>query len=212
MKYDPLKHQRRSQRLSGYDYASPGAYFVTIVTYQRVMFFEQPAVRALAEACWRAIPAHAPNVTLDEWVVMPNHVHGIIVINELADNGGNINVGRGVQLNAPTLNERTSNATDNRWKPRDPDNVFSMISARSRTLSVIVRTYKATVTTACRRAQLDFAWQRGFYEHVVRSERELSAIRRYIRENPLKWALDRDNPANGRPPAASADDYLRDIN
>ena len=85
------------------------------------------------------------------------------------------------------------------------------LSPQRHTLGVIIRTYKAAVTTACRSEQQDFAWQRGFYEQVVRHSRELEAIRRYIYENPLKWELDRDHPANMRrfPPATMAD-YLRE--
>jgi hypothetical protein len=110
VKFDPMRHQRRSVRMPGYDYSSPGAYFVTICTRRRMLYFDLPALRAHAENCWRAIAVHAPRVTLDEWVVMPNHVHGIIVINEAGDDEPSATVtpmtgvedpGRGVQLNAP---------------------------------------------------------------------------------------------------------------
>lgn len=201
MKYDPLQHHRRSVRLAGYDYATPGAYFVTIVTGQRRLFFEEPGLRQIAEACWRQIPAHAPSVSLDEWVVMPNHVHGIIVI----DDGE----GRRVQLrsvplglNAPTddmsSNARTAGVAMNAptdGKPRDPDNPFSVMSPRRHTLAVIVRTYKAAVTTAGRRAQLDFGWQRGYYERVLRGAADLDRSRAYIQSNPARWAGDQLNPA-----------------
>ena len=88
------------------------------------------------------------------------------------------------------------------------------MSPRRNTLSVLVRTYKAAVTTACRAAQRsEFAWQRGFYEHIVRDPRQLDALRRYVRDNPLQWALDRDNPANTRrlSPPVSVADYLEDL-
>jgi REP element-mobilizing transposase RayT len=210
VKFDPVRHQRRSVRLPGYDYSAPGAYFVTICTRRRVLYFDQPALRAHAEDCWRAIAAHAPRVTLDEWVVMPNHVHGIIVINDVREDQG-----RGVQLNAPTVIGEEASLPNVESGDRDPDNLFSQISPRRNTLGVMMRTYKAAVTTAARRTvpEFAFAWQRGFYEHVVRNERELDAIRRYIRDNPLKWALDRDNPQNARrwPGAANVSGYLEDI-
>ena len=78
-------------------------------------------------------------------------------------------------------------------------------------MGVIIRTYKSAVTTACRGQQQDFAWQRGYYEHVVRNSRELDAIRQYICDNPLKWELDQDHPANVHqfPPATMAD-YFRE--
>ncbi len=88
-----------------------------------------------------------------------------------------------------------------------------MISPRRNTLAVIVRTHKA-VTSACRGANRpDFAWQRGYHEHVVRDQRTLDAIRRYIRDNPRRWALDRDNPQNilGLPPPKDASEYMADV-
>jgi len=265
LRYDPLKHHRRSVRLAGYDYAAPGAYFVTICTHRRQMFFDQLKSRHLAEACWRAIPEHTSHVELDDWVVMPNHIHGLIVIvdhgeannaenveeivadhrrgiqlnapttntlDDLTTKALNISTsntlentddrGRGVQLNAPTtmtMNLSTANTTvdsaiNTLAQPRYVDNPFSVMSPRRNTLSVIIRTYKAAVTTACRAAgRSEFAWQRGYYEHVVRNPRELRALRRYIRDNLLKWALDRDNPANMRHLAApvSVADYLADL-
>jgi putative transposase len=180
--FDPQRHHRRSIRLKDYDYAQAGAYFVTICTHQRQLFFENPAILRAAKECWLAIPVHAPVVELDEWVVMPNHTHGIMVIDPH---------GRGVQLNAPTTNAPTTDA------PRDPASPYSVMSPQRNTLSVVVRTYKAAVTTACRQmGRDDFAWQRNYYEHIIRNERELNAIRQYIQNNPLKWALDRDNPTN----------------
>jgi REP element-mobilizing transposase RayT len=184
--FNPERHHRRSIRLKGYDYAQAGAYFVTVCTHERRLLFDELAIRQLAEDCWLAIPDHAPGVELDEWVVMPNHVHGIIVqcgdIQGRDVQGRDVQ-GRDVQLNVPTA--------------RDPNNPFSIMSPRRNTLSVIIRTYKAAVTTACRRiGRDDFAWQRNYYEHIIRNERELNAIRQYIQNNPLKWALDRDNPTN----------------
>jgi putative transposase len=198
--------QRRSVRLPGYDYASAGAYFVTMCARGRQLLFGEPQVRRLAETCWRDIPKHVDHVELDEWVVMPNHIHGIIVIGEREDSAE----GRGVQLNAPTT-MKSEGVVEQRG---DANNAFSVMSPHRHTLSVIIRTYKAAVTTTCRDAKhAGFAWQRGYYEHVVRNERELDAIRLYIRHNPLKWALDRDNPANTRGMASpgSVNDYLRDL-
>jgi putative transposase len=181
----PLKHRRRSTRLAGYDYATRGAYFVTICTRRRQMFFDQPALRQVAEACWRAIPAHAARVALDEWVVMPKHIHDSIVIlaqdeanddgnkdHNIDDRGRDIQPHRdAAQLNAPTsnaLNVPTTNTMNDPTvnglaQPRDANNPFSVMSPRRNTLLVIVRTYKAAVTTACRAAgRIEFAWQRGF--------------------------------------------------
>jgi putative transposase len=184
--------QRRSIRLPSYDYAQTGAYFVTICTRNRQCFFEKVPIRAIAERCWLAIPDHIPLVTLDEWVVMPNHIHGIIVI---ADQYHGLRRGidaesheshrRGVQLNAPTAKNNDRNAN------RDLGNRHSLISPRRDTLPVIVRTYKAAVTTFCRRAgYADFQWQRSYYERVIRDDAELSRVRQYISDNPTHWNQD----------------------
>lgn len=198
MPFDPDRHHRRSIRLKGYDYAQAGAYFVTICTSNRELFFDDAVLRQNAEECWLAIPNFNPGVELDEWVVMPNHLHGIVVL------GG---VGtfdkmseKGVLSNAPTK--------------RDATNRFSMMSPQRGTLGLVIRKYKSAVTGKCHAInRFDFAWQSNYYEHIVRNERELNAIREYIANNPIKWELDRDNPTNTsrRPPPKIVDDYLRDV-
>ncbi len=90
MRYDPQKHHRRSIRLKGYDYTQAGAYFITIVTKDRACLFGEVVeddmrlspMGIIVQECWLAIPDHFPHAVLDEFVVMPNHVHGIIVLNE----------------------------------------------------------------------------------------------------------------------------------
>jgi putative transposase len=160
--------RRRSIRLQDYDYAQAGAYFVTICSHQRELFFDDPSIRAIAEDCWEEIPRHFPTVELDEWVVMPNHVHGILVLDDTR---------RGVKFHAPT---------------RNPDNPFSMLSPQSGTLGHILQTYKSAVTRACRRiGNTEFAWQRNYHEHIVRNEKELNLIRQYVLDNPRKWNEDR---------------------
>ena len=75
-------HYRRSIRLKDYDYSQAGAYFVTICTHNRAMLFDNNSIRAIAEQCWQEIPDHFLTVRLDEWIVMPNHIHGILVITD----------------------------------------------------------------------------------------------------------------------------------
>ena len=87
MKYDPSKHRRHSIRLKGYDYAQVGAYFVTIVTHNRECLFDDLVLRRAAETHWHALPNHFANILLDEWIVMPNHLHGVIVIADDARRG-----------------------------------------------------------------------------------------------------------------------------
>lgn len=197
--FDPHRHHRRSIRLKEYNYAQEGAYFVTICTQHRQLFFDDPEICQWAQACWLAIPDYTPGVELDEWVVMPNHLHGIIILT-----GENVpsGPGRGVHLNAPPDNrlDTAGGVSVQSYPPATGvpyPSVMASLSPRAGTLGVIIRNYKAAMTIRCRRlGRYDFAWQRNYYEHVIRNERELDAIRVYIRNNPLKWAMDRDHPGN----------------
>ena len=189
MPFDPDRHHRRSMRLRGYDYSQAGAYFITICTVNRELLFDDVALRQIAEECWLAIPEFNPGVELDEWVVMPNHLHGILVLDG----------GQGVLSNAPT--------------ERDVKNRFSVMSPQRGSLGLVIRKFKSAVTGKCRGIErFDFAWQSNYYDHIVRNEHELNAIRQYIANNPANWNLDRDNRANSerRPLPKIVDDYLRD--
>jgi REP element-mobilizing transposase RayT len=167
---------RQSIRLKDYDYRQRGIYFVTICTGDRITYFDRPRPKAIAGQVWVSLPEHH-RVTLDEWVVMPNHVHGLLVL-----------VGDGPSADKPTA-ERTD--VVGQFSPH-----MSNLGPRGSSLGAVVRAYKAAVSKIIRAGgQADFAWQRGYYEHVVRREAELDRIREYIRNNPAQWALDHDNPA-----------------
>ncbi len=171
----PKRQKRRSLRLKDYDYAQAGAYFVTIATRDRACLFGvivdgQMCLNAAgreAEQCWLQIPQHFPNAALDEFIVMPNHVHGILVLS------------RGTACRAPTI-ERFGQPV-------------------SGSLPTVVRSFKSAVTqrlNALRGTPNASVWQRNYYEHVIRDEASLQGIREYIANNPLQWALDRENPAH----------------
>jgi len=170
MIYDPQKHQRRLIRLQGYDYSQPGAYFVTICTYNGVLLFEDEAIRTIAERCWLEIPHHFTTVELDEWVVMPNHLHGIVAI---------VDDGRGTACRAPTpIYERFGKPT-------------------SGSLPTIVRSFKSAATkriNQMRHTPGAPLWQRNYYEHIIRNEDELNRLREYILDNPVQWEMDENNP------------------
>jgi putative transposase len=148
-----LRHRRRL-RLRYYDYASSGAYFVTVCTRDRRCTLGEAvqhrvllsSVGEAVAACWIEIPIHHPSVQLDAFQVMPNHLHGILMLG----------VGAGY----------------------------------IRPLQTVVGTFKAAVTRRVGRP----IWQRSYYERVIRGEDELDALREYIEQNPLRWALDRENP------------------
>jgi len=203
MPFDPDRHHRRSMRLRGDDYAQAGAYFVTMCTDQRALFFDDVSLRQIAEECWLAIPEFNPGVELDEWVVMPNHLHGIVVLDGE----------QGVLSNTPTKSNTPTEGVLSNAPTRDVSNRFSVMSPQRGTLGLVIRKFKSAVTGKCRAIdRFDFAWQSNYYDHIVRNERELNAIRQYIANNPANWSLDRDNRANSekRPPPKIVDDYLRD--
>ena len=172
-------HHRRSIRLPGWDYRTAAAYFVTICTHQHQCLFFDDAWRAIAKAVWLDIPSHQPRVVLDEWIVMPNHLHGILILTD--DRHAPVGPFNWHHLGAPPMTG-----------PR------TFANAPAGSLGAIIRSYKAAVThrinhqahtVGCKR------WQRGYYERIVRDDRELERIRLYIRQNPERWAEDRDNLA-----------------
>ena len=192
-RYDPDRHHRRSIRLPGYDYTQPGAYFVTICTHQQEPLFGNVVNGAMVlneygqivEEEWRNTTQLRPYVTLDAHVVMPNHFHGIIWI--ACDNTGRGTARRGTTRRAPTAEQ------------------FGKPVAGS--LPTIVRAFKSAVTkriNELRGTPGAPVWQRNYYEHIVRTERTLDAIRQYVTGNPARWALDRYNPtATDRDPHAA---------
>jgi putative transposase len=180
------KHHRRSLRLKGYDYSQSGAYFVTVCTENREPLLgtivdgemRPSPVGEVSGRLWGEIPHHFSDVQLDEFVIMPNHLHGVIILwSDKEDQNLDFPTRRDVQLNVPTKG------------------YFSEISPKKNTLSVIIRTYKAAVTTWCRQNGFTgFQWQAGFYDHIIRNEKSLNRIRAYIATNPQRWELDRENP------------------
>ncbi|HEX9728709.1 MAG TPA: transposase [Gemmatimonadales bacterium] len=183
-------HRRRSIRLSGYDYARPGAYFVTACTQNRTCLFGDVVagemrlndVGQVATQCWLAIPDHFPNVTLDSFVIMPNHVHGIIWIVGA--------VGAVGAENFPPLQPPPQPPLQ---PPRPGPSTFR---SPSKTVGSIIRGFKIGVTKWVRaNTHLRDVWQRNYYEHIIRDEAALRRIRRYIEHNPARWTEDSDNPA-----------------
>ena len=174
MKYDPARHHRRSIRLRGYDYSQAGAYFVTVCVQGREPLFGDVVdgemrlnnAGQMVAQCWHELPAHFPHLELDEFVVMPNHMHGIIIVG------------------APFM------------APYGPGAVNQGAINRAPTgLGEIVRSFKALAARRIRQAGVTaFAWQRNYYEHIIRDEEPLNRIREYIVNNPLQWALERENP------------------
>lgn len=203
MKYGPTKHHRRSIRLKGFDCHTAGAYFVTICTKNREWVLDDPIVRSIIVDVWNALPQWFPTIELDEFVVMPNHIHFLIWLV-----GGNI----GMPL-AGIPQTDGGEPLPYRLPAPQKTNV-------NPTLGDVVGAFKSLVFTVyydyiqsnnlSKRAKF---WQTNYYEHIVRNDRELHAIRRYIIENPVNWKLDHDNAANLRrlPAPQKVEEYLEDV-
>ncbi len=185
MTYDPKKHHRRSIRWFAYDYTQAGAYFVTICTADRqgpLGRVEGAQVRLsrhglIAEACWWAIPEHCDQVELDAFVVMPNHVHGILLLWD---------VGARHALPSPTDANRPPVGQATRPKRTSRRSLGSIVGAYKSAVSRRINNVRGTPGRAL--------WQRNFYEHVIRNAQQLTRIRRYIDDNPANWPLDHENP------------------
>jgi REP element-mobilizing transposase RayT len=171
--------QRKSPRLRNYDYSLAGAYFVTICAHQRAFLFgtiqsDEMRLNPLGEiaaSCWLALPDHFPHLELDAWVIMPNHMHGILVIwdqDDLHDGGG---------LDGDEWGEEASGRA----------------VARPYTLGMIINAYKGAVTHRVREHHEDAPfkiWQGRYHDHIIRNERGLNTIRDYVQTNPLRWTQD----------------------
>ncbi len=177
----PIRRCRRSIRLQGYDYSQAGAYFVTSCTQGRVCLFGDiadgemrlnDAGRIVADT-WAALPQRFPMINMDDFVIMPNHIHGIII------------VGAGLAL--PSEPPRNLDAPRNRGA-----------ASSAPTLGDIVRAFKSISAISVNRLlgrQKHSLWQRNYFEHIIRNDKDLDRIRQYIADNPIRWEIDRENPA-----------------
>lgn len=193
------RFHRRSIRLRGYDYRQAGAYYVTVCTHERVHLFGQvldgtmrnSPMGDIVQRCWDAIPEHMPRVVLDACVIMPNHMHGIVVITDPVSgpsvpHGSSSGGGVG-SANSPTLRipgptddpmvAPKSNDTDT---PRRPP--IAIMSKNS--LGHIIQTFKAAVSRQAIRDGLiprgSPIWQRNYYERIIRNDGEWARIANYI--------------------------------
>jgi len=169
------RHRRRSIRLKYYDYSQAGAYFVTICTYNKKCLFGEVIdgkmvlnqFGKVVEREWLRTTEIRPNMQLDKFIIMPNHMHGIVIIDES-------NVG----------------ATGRSPLPKGPT---------PKSIGAIAAGFKSVATRRIndlRGTPYTPVWQRNYYEHVIRNEDDLSEIREYIVNNPMKWDLDVENPNN----------------
>lgn len=178
MKFNPEIHHRKSIRLRGYDYSQAGLYFVTICTHERLPLFGKiddgkmvaNDAGVLVEKCWREIPVHFPQVILDGFVVMPNHIHGIVEIRDIVAGTNNV----GAKDFLPLQNVETA-----------------MKHGTSKTVGSIVRGFKIGVTKWFHEhTDTHQVWQRNYHEHIIRNEEAYLKISEYIEYNPQRWQED----------------------
>ncbi len=212
------KYRIESARLKNWDYASNGMYYITIVTKNHNHFFGEIIngkmilndIGEIAQKFYNEIPIHFPFILLDEMIIMPNHVHGILTIDQMLNRDmkllNNDNVftvdggvddavdGRDVACNVSTQHNvpLQHNIPLQRNIPQK-NKKMAIISPKTGSISTVIRSYKSVVTKNARIINPDFAWQTRFYDHIIRNEYSLNNIRHYIINNPIKWQGDRNN-------------------
>ena len=197
---------RRSLRLSQYDYTSAGAYFVTLCVRNRECTLGDvvddrmilSAYGEIAAESWQWLAQQYPYVSLDAWVIMPNNLHGILIMEDEGQKGGLRAAPTG-----PPGGSRAAPAAQT--APKDPSfdshvpGTAATPAPKRKPLGGLIGAFKTVSSkriNALRSMSGQSFWQRDYYEHVIRNERELNAIREYIVNNPLQWMLDRDHPDN----------------
>jgi len=192
MKYNSQIHHRRSIRLKDYDYTQAGAYFITICSCQRENIFGEIVNGEMKLNSWGEVAYNEwfktaelrSNVELykEQFIVMPNHIHGNVWLKDVGT-------------------RRRRVPTEKFGKPV------------SGSIPTIIRAYKSAVTYSINKLENSrgsVIWQRNYYEHVIRNEKELELITKYIEYNPMNWQFDRDNAQNDLPTFENAEDYIKD--
>ena len=189
--------QRKSIRLKNYNYATAGYYFVTVCTQNRECLFGNIVngkitinnIGKVANHWWNELPTKFENVSLDTYQIMPNHFHGILIINSAIGRDNRDIIGR---------DNRDIIGRDNR-APTTLGQIVAFFKYQTtkyvNQLSVGAGSSRPE-TGSSRRGTIQKIWQRNYYEHIVRNENELQKIRKYIIENPIKWDNDSNNPKN----------------
>jgi REP element-mobilizing transposase RayT len=173
-----------STRLQHHDYTFAGPYAITICTKDKKHSFGEiiegkmylSAAGKIAEQCWSEIPKHYPTTAIDAYVIMPNHLHGIIILSDTTD-----------KMGIDSLHGVSEEVSGGRK--------FGGLQAGS--ISSIIQKYKAAVSRLCKKQGIiDFTWQERFYDHVIRGEDGFHKVRRYINDNIAEWSRDELNIKN----------------
>lgn len=193
------KYRIASARLQTWDYRWAGAYFITICTKNRAHYFGEitegkmqlSTIGVIADILWYETKNHANNVELGEFVVMPNHIHGVLILNEKDNdnvnnndnNGDNVETGYALSL------QTTVQTTEPTAEKTTIQNRFQNIGKNS--ISSIIGGYKSAVSKHSNRLGYEFGWQTRFHDHIIRDEKSFQTISKYIINNPAKWEEDK---------------------
>ena len=175
------KYRIATTRLKGYDYTRNGLYFITICTQKKIPCFGEinDGKMVLSETgiivykFWMQIQDHFPNINLDEFIIMPDHIHGIIIIKSKSESTSNH------MVETPKLGVSTGTS----FKIGKSGNPYW----KSNSIGSIINQFKRICTIKTKSIGLDFSWQPRFYDHIIRSDKELNHIRTYIKDNPNNW-------------------------
>jgi len=176
------RFRNETSRHKGFCYSNPGGYFVTICTKDNLNHFGDVidgqmilSVKGkIASDLWLQIPMHFSWIILDEYSIMPNHIHGIIILKSNC---------RDVACNVRTIG--CNNDSDIPGSSKNEN--MSMISPKSGSLGSVIRSYKSAVSREIHMIDQVFSWHSRFYDHIIRTDKEFCRIRKYIQENPNKW-------------------------
>lgn len=210
---DELPEARRSIRMKDFDYTSDARWFVTICTHERECTLGKiidgemhlNECGEIASECWHAIPDHFSNVTLDEHVIMPNHIHGTLeIFNEINPNPC---IGKASPCRLEIFDETNHNfcsgkappcrRKNEKGEPEDKSKIARFGKPIAGSLGIIIGSFKSIVTkrvNELRGTPGKPFWQRNYWEHGIRTDKELDRIREYIKMNPMMWEEDEDNP------------------
>ncbi len=183
---------RQSIRLCHHDYRQPGAYFITICTNNREHLFGEivdkrmhlNAAGQMVQSVWNEIPSHFPQVTLDEFVVMPDHVHGIVIINDT------VGARHAVPGIFPLCHTPVNNSVFAGTACRAPTRTAEFGKPLANSMATIIRSFKSASTKSInefRNTPSMPIWQRNYWERVIRDDDELQVIGRYTQNNPMRW-------------------------
>lgn len=186
---------RHTLRLSGFDYRQAGAYFVTICTWSRKCLLGSVACDSVqlspigltVEQAWRGLGRHFPSMSLDCLVVMPNHIHAIVLVSA---------TGMRAKHSGPDASQR--NLPHAECFAPTPQGMDQARGTTPASLGAVMQNVKSVSTrrvNGLRGTPGAHLWQRGYYDHVIRNEQDMARIREYILSNPAAWDTDEDNPA-----------------